>query len=173
MSKKEQSTEEKISIFEIKNMMQELYFMMDDPDIDSEIIMDTMEGLTGTAEQKVEGYGYVIKKLDNDITYLKDEIKRLQGKIKTIENNQTRLKGNIIDLFEVMNIKKMKTASYTFSVVDGKPSVVIDNDKKIPKIYKKPQPDKIDNAAIKEYLKKHGSTDYAHLEIGDCSLSIR
>lgn len=173
MSKENTGNEKKMSIWEIKCMVQELLMMLEDPDIDDEFVLGSIESLEGSVEEKFEGCGYIVKEYDNKIATCKEEINRLKKKIKSLEKGKKRLKDNMLSLMLLMEKKTLKSLTYTFTVKPESLSVVIDKPEAVPDEYKIPQPDKIDNAKIKEYIKLHGSTSYAHNEVGPNTLSIR
>lgn len=50
-------------------------------------IMDTMDAIEGEIEDKADSYCAVIATLENDVSVVDAEIKRLQARKKTISNN--------------------------------------------------------------------------------------
>lgn len=163
------------SLYDLKNQWLYLYELMDDPDIDEDTVLDTIEGVDGEIEVKAEGYAKVITQLNADIEGLKKEIDRLQSRKKTIENNIDRMKSALQTAMQATGKTKFKTELFSFGIQKNPPSVIMDEPyiENIPEEYLIPQEPKIDRAKIKEDLKAGKVLDgLAHLEQSE-SLRIR
>ena len=66
------------SIYELTEDYMNLLAMAEDPDIDEQAFMDTLEGIEGALEDKADGYAKVMKQLEANADGLDAEIKRLQ-----------------------------------------------------------------------------------------------
>lgn len=149
--------------------------MMEDPELDPQMLADTMEAVEGALEVKAENYAKVMKNLEGDVDALENEIKRLSSKKIAIENNIKRMKETLQLVMESTGKIKFKTDLFSFNIQNNAPSVVIDaediND--IPDTFlkfKDPEPNK---AAIKEAIKNGlDMSGIAHLETKQ-SLRIR
>lgn len=164
-----------LSLYDLTGNFLALQEMMMDPDIDQEMIQDTLEAMDGDYEEKLENYGKIITNLSVLATGIDEEEKRLKAKKKTINNQIDRLKKNIKESMIALDKKKIKTELYSYTIRDGVPSVVIDDTDKVPTEFRTPQPDKIDMDGIKRLLKSSDKdfNEYAHLKIGDSSLLMR
>ena len=90
------------SLVKLVGQWQEVAEMMLDPDVDEQIVTDTLEGIGGEIAVKADGYGMVIRKLEMEAAALKgkkeyvksvlDDITSLE---KHINNNIDRMKENI------------------------------------------------------------------------------
>ena len=164
-----------LSLYDLTGNFLALQEMMMDPDIDQEMIQDTLEAMDGDYEEKLENYGKIITNLSVLATGIDEEEKRLKAKKKTINNQIDRLKKNIKESMIALDKKKIKTELYSYTIRDGVPSVVIDDTDKVPTEFRTPQPDKIDMDGIKRLLKSSDKdfNEYAHLRIGDPSLLMK
>lgn len=162
-----------MKLYELTNQELELQAMMDDPDIDPDIVKDTLEGLHGELEEKLESCGKVLRGIDADISAIDIEIKRLQARKKTLENNKMSLKNYILTCMQAMNKKKIKTTLFSFTVKMAPQSIVIPNENDVPEQYRIKVPDKIDKEGIKKYLKEGHSVGFAYLKSGGPSLLIK
>ena len=162
------------TIYELTDEYVELLNMLEDPEIDPEVLADTMEGLSGEIEAKADGYAKVIAELNAAIAGLKAEIERLTNRKTTMENNVKYLKSTLQFAMETTGKTKFKTDLFSFSVQKNPASVVIDEPylENIPDKYLIPQDPKIDKAKIKEDLKAGIDIGIAHLEQSQ-SLRIR
>lgn len=163
------------SLYELTSDWLQLYAMMDDPDIDEDTVLDTIEGIDGEIEVKADSYAKVIAQLNADAEALKKESERLNKRRTTIENNITRLKSALQMAMQATGKTKFKTELFSFGIQKNPPSVIMDEPyiENIPEEYLIPQEPKIDRAKIKEDLKAGKNLEgLAHLEQSE-SLRIR
>lgn len=162
-----------MKLYELTGMYLQLMNMMDDPDIDPDLIRDSMESLDGEIEDKADNIGMLIRNFEASYDAVDKEIKRLQKKKKSWERNIANLKDYLKRSMTAMDKENVRTDKFTFSIRQGSYSAVVDDEEKLPEEFKVPQPDKIRLDDLKKYLKEHGDTEYAHLQQGEPSLSMR
>lgn len=110
-----------------------LQSMLEDT-VDDQVLLDTLEGVQGEYEIKLESYCKIIKNLEADIDALKNEAKRLTDKRKLLENNIDRLKKAMFDSMKATGTTKVKGQLFSVSIQKngGKTPVNYDkNDKYI------------------------------------------
>ncbi|MCQ4437392.1 siphovirus Gp157 family protein, partial [Clostridioides difficile] len=78
----------------------------------------------------------VILNIDSDINSIDSEIKRLQELKRVKKNTLDRLKSNIKDCMELLDTKKVETFLGNISIRKSAGSLVIEDEEKIPAIYK-------------------------------------
>ncbi|WP_339073558.1 siphovirus Gp157 family protein [Clostridioides difficile] len=78
----------------------------------------------------------VILNIDSDINSIDSEIKRLQELKRVKKNTLDRLKSNIKDCMELLGTKKVETVLGNISIRKSAGSLVIEDEEKIPAIYK-------------------------------------
>ena len=88
-----------MNLYELTGSIREFMELCAQPEaeLDQQIIKDTLEGLDGAYDDKVDGWCKVIKNLDAEAKALKEEAKRLQGRQKAIENNIERMKAALME----------------------------------------------------------------------------
>lgn len=165
------------TLYELTNEYRTLYDMAEDPDMEEQFDMwlDTMEGLEGELAAKLEGYTMVMKSLEADAAGIKKEEERLYSRRQTITHRIERMKQRMQDAMNAVGQKNMKSNLFSFTIQKNPASVVIDNEAEIPRGYYIPQPDKLDKAALKDFLSGLGEGEtvpYAHLAQTE-SLRIR
>lgn len=145
-----------------------------DPDIDPQAIADTLETIGGEIEEKADAYAKILKELDAECEKLKAEETRLNTRRKSVERNAADMKKRLQDAMMATGKTKFKTELFSFSIGKNPPSLVIDDESKIPKKYLvKETIIKIDKIAMKADLKESKrACKYAHLEQGE-SLKIK
>ncbi|EGT3823810.1 hypothetical protein DD109_15900, partial [Clostridioides difficile] len=117
-------------------------------------LLEIEEGLTettGNEAEKLEEIKEIIKQeiqnkntrivsvilnIDSDINSIDSEIKRLQELKKVKKNTLDRLKSNIKDCMELLGTKKVETVLGNISIRKSAGSLVIEDEEKIPAIYK-------------------------------------
>ena len=160
------------TLYELTAQMQQLLEMAEDPDIDEQVLADTMEGIEGEFEDKADGYAKVLAQLGAQQMALDHEIERLSARMKTIERNIKVMKDGLQQSMMVTGKTKFKTSLFSFAIAKNPASLVIDDEDAVPEAYKVPQPPKIDKKKIKEDLKTGAQLGWCHL-VQTESLRIR
>ena len=147
--------------------------MLEDPEIEDQIVLDTLEGIDYELEIKAENYAKIIRELEGTIEVIKAEKKRLSDKQSKLEVNVKKLKDNLQEAMITTGKTKFKTDLFSFSIQKngGALPVIVDVDTaELPDdlvlITEKP-----DLKAIGEYLKTHPDSNLAHY--GDRGESLR
>lgn len=164
-----------MTIYEITSDYLQLMQMMEDPEMDPQILSDTMEGIEGELEVKAESYAKVMKNLEADVAGIKAEIERLSTRKKTIENNIKRIKEALQFSMETTGKTKFKTELFSFGIRKNAPAVVMDEQyiENVPERFLKYSDPTINRSAIKEAIQNGEDLEgLAHLEQSS-SLSIR
>ena len=116
-----------MTLYELTQGFQELWEMIDDPEVDDDVIMDTLEGVDGEIEDKADGYAKVIANANALAAGIKAEEARLAARRKSIENRIQRMKQSLKTAMEVTGKTKFKTDLFSFSVAKngGKAPLII------------------------------------------------
>lgn len=156
-----------MTLYQLTDNFKQVLEMAQDPSIDPQAIADTLEGIGGEIEDKADGYAKVIKELEADSDKLTAEITRLTDRKKALQNNIKRMKESLTAAMQATGKIKFKTDLFSFNVQKNPPTLVIDDETKIPKEYYIPQEPKLDTTVIKELLKSGTELGFAHLEQGE------
>ena len=162
------------SLYELTGQMLILQQLLEDPETDEQIILDSMESIDFELEEKADGYAKIIQSLKAQAEGLKAEIERLSARKSTVENNIKRLKTALEESMIALDKKKFKTDLFSFNVQKNAPSVKIVDEAKIPEQFLITQEPKVDKKGIIAWMKEHEetSTEYAELTQTE-SLRIR
>lgn len=166
------------SIYELSEEFLTLWTLMEDGTLDDEALADAFDVAVGDLSAKLEGYCKFIKNLESDIAGLKEEEKRLATRRKTMENTIERAKAAMQNAMRIAGEKKMPAGTFTVSLQQNPPKVVLDEPyiENIPEKYLIPQEPTINKKLILEDLKEGfvipELEGVAHLETGE-SLRIR
>ena len=164
-----------MTLYELTSEYLELLAMLEDPDVDEELINDTLEALGGELEVKADGYARVMRQIDSDAKAIKTEEERLANRRKSLENRSAALKSRLQQMMEITGKVKFKTELFSFGIQKNPAAVVMDEQyiENIPECYLIIQEPKIDKQKIKEDLKAGLDLEgIAHLEQTE-SLRIR
>lgn len=165
------------TLYELTDEYIYLLGLLEDPEVDDEIINDTLEGLTGEIEVKAEGYVRVIRQMEADALARKEEAKRLTEAARTYENGVKRLKDYLFSTMKALDMPEINTGIHKLKIVNngGKQSLWTDDVTKIPeeyiKVIKEP-----DNDKIRDYLTSlpdDVTVEWAHLEPRGQRLNIK
>lgn len=141
------------TLYELTAEYQSILEMAEDPEIDPDVLADSMEGLDYEIEEKADGYAKIIRQLMSDSEGYKAEISRLTARKQAVDNNITRMKQSLENAMIATNKRKFKTGLFSFNIQKNPASVVIDDESKIPDEYLIEQEPKIDNNKLKKDLK--------------------
>ena len=157
------------TLYELTGQFRELLELVEQGEVDSEVLADTLEGLEGEVEIKADGYAKVIKELEGKTAMLKGEIERLSNRKSAIENNIKAMKESLEMAMKTTGKVKFKTDLFSFNIQKNPARLVITGE--VPSDYLIPQEPKVDNKTIKDLLKEK-ELPFAHLEQSE-SLRIR
>lgn len=104
-----------MSIYDVASNILEVLEMIEQGDSEDDALADTLEALQGELEYKVNSWCNVIKNKENDINGIAEEIKRLQQKKNTKENEVKKMKAVICVLLTRLGYGKFKTATYSLN----------------------------------------------------------
>ena len=84
-----------VKLMELVGEWQQVADMMNDPEVEEQTIIDTLEGITGEIEVKADGYGSVIRSLEYEVSALKGKKEYVKGILDDITAEEKRLQGHI------------------------------------------------------------------------------
>lgn len=119
-----------MNLYELTSDFLQLQQMLEDPDVDAEVIQDTMEAVEGELEIKADGYAKIIKNMEASILAIKAEQERLAMKKNVLEGSIKRLKENLQKAMIATGKRKFKTDLFSFGIQKngGADPVVVDVD---------------------------------------------
>lgn len=143
------------TLYELTDQMAELLDMLCDDEVDTQTVLDTMEGLDMEIEDKADAYAKIITELTYAANNRKEEARRLTQAARTMSDRADWLKDTLKSNLEYIGKTKFKTALFSYSVCNagGKLPLTIDKDvAEIPEQYLIPQPPVVNTEAVREAL---------------------
>lgn len=145
------------NIYELSSKMVEVLDLLQDEELqDNQQLLDTFNELEGDFEWKVEGYTYVIRSLQNDVTAIKVEEQRLAERRKGLERNIERMKDTLVQVMEFTGIEKVKTPRNTIWVQNNPHSLKVTSEEGIPDKWFIEQKPKLDKRGLLNHIKETG-----------------
>ena len=164
-----------MTLYELTEDYMNLLALAEDPDIDEQAFMDTLDGIEGAIEVKADNYARVMRQLEADAAACDAESKRLKNKSKTIDNNIKRMKQAIQFAMQATGKSKFKTQLFSFYIQKNSASVVMDEQyiENIPERFLIRKDPEINRKAIRDAINAGEDLEgLAHLESTE-SLRIR
>ena len=90
--------------------------MLYDVEYDEETVIDTLDSIEGTIEDKADGYAMIIRMVDADIESIRAEEARLAGRRIALENKKKRMKANLYETMKTVGKPKFKTSLFSFGI---------------------------------------------------------
>lgn len=158
-------------LYELTADYNNLLSMVESGDFSEDEVADTLEGIQGEIDDKLQATVCVIREMEAEAKKFDDEIARMTAIKKSYKSNSDRLKEYIRFEMEKTGIDKSKGL---FSISLGKPSssTQINDIEAIPDKYKKISVS-ADKAAISKALKAGDAVEGAELIEGARRLTIR
>lgn len=145
------------------------------PDIDSETLADTLEGITDLREMVAQ---LIRSALEDEAlatglsTRLSDMKERLE-RLERLETRARRKRELALQTMSEAEIAKLMEADFTASLRQGAPTLEVAAEDKIPAAYWKPQPPKLDRQGLLAALKAGTVIEGAALATPHLQLSVR
>lgn len=164
------------TLFELVDDFQELYEMSTDPDLDPQVLQDTIEGMTGLIEVKAKGYVNVIKQLEMEMTQANITSEMFRQKAEVRKNSVERMKNALKLAMNRLEVKELPAGDFTIKLQNngGQEPLVIDKPEAVPENMTKITIE-ADKAKIREFLstQQGKKCEYAHLEPRGQHISIK
>ena len=152
------------TLYELTAEYNEVLEMMDNPDIDVQCVLDTLEGIEGEIEIKADNYAKIIKEAEGKTAMLDGEISRLTERKNAIKSRIAGMKQSLMLAMKSVNKEKFKTDLFSFSIQKNPPSVILDKPESVPEKYLTPQSPTVNKKEILAAIKDGADFDFAHIE---------
>ena len=142
------------------------------PDLDTETLADTLEGITDLREMLAE----VIRSALEDEALaagLSTRLSDMKARLERLETRAKRKRELALQAMSEAEIAKLVEADFTASLRQGAPALEVVAEDKIPAAYWKPQPPKLDRQGLLAALKAGTAIEGAALAPPHLQLSVR
>lgn len=131
-----------MNLYEMTQEWQEVFEMLENPDIPEQAVFDTIEMIESDMDAKADGYGKLIANLEANADSISKEIKRLTARKKAMENKADDLKERLYEAMKISGRNRIQTPYFTFNIQKngGKAPIIYTSD--VPPAWLKPgEPD--------------------------------
>lgn len=152
------------TLFDLTGEYRQVYEMLTDPEMDEQMINDTLEGIMGAIEVKSAGYVAIINQLKMEADACKEHEAIWKAKKQVRENSMERLKKRLADSMVAIDKKEIPAGDVTIKLQKngGQLPLIIDDDATIPDRFKKIIYE-TDKALIRKALDEGEELDFARL----------
>ena len=163
-----------MTLYELSKDYLNLLGLAQDPEVDPGVLYDTMDGIVGGIQDKIDNYMMVIREVEADVRKYDEEIKRLTAQKKVLETNARRMKDHVMESMIAMDMMKIKTDHYSVSVANngGVQPMEIADIEKIPEEYRIYKPE-ADTDKIRKALEQGKILTFAYLRQRGQHLNVR
>lgn len=160
-----------MTLYEMEQRYRTFLDMAEEGEISQEALEDMREYLLADIDDKLEGYGCVLRQLQADAEAVKAEKLRLAQKQAQLENNIDWIRETMKNAMHLTDRSKVKTKLFTFSITTRLKTIVDAPEEDLPEQFRKVTY-KADTKAIGEYLSAGHEVPWAHQEQAQ-SLTMR
>ena len=162
------------TLYEISEQYRQLLEMLEDPEIDQDIVRDTLEGLEGELEVKAESCIIVSKRLEADADMVSKEIERLTKVKDSLTNNAKKIEESVMQTMVAAGKDKLPTKHFKLSIAKngGLQPLKLADISEIPEEYIIREP-KADTKKIRDALNSGKPLNFAYLEERGVHLNVR
>jgi hypothetical protein len=118
------------------------------PELENELVINQQE-----LQIKAENYAYAIKSLEGDVSIIDEEIKRLKGLKDAKINAIDRMKGAVVNAFQIYGITEVKSATLKLSLRRSESVEVVNIDQLPESLVTVKKTISADKVKIKEQIK--------------------
>ena len=167
------------ALYELTGQYIELLDAIESGEVPEEAIPDTLEGLSGELDEKIDNCACIVKQLDSEAAAIKAEKAALAERQSVKEHQRDRLKDYIRQSMGLAGKKKVETARNCVSVGKAQPKAVItDLDalrgrEDVWKPYDYGKESNVDKISLKTLLQAGESIPGAALQDGTPRLTIK
>lgn len=161
------------NLYQLNEEFKELMALMESDGVDEQVLADTMEGIKGELELKVEGYCSIIKNLSANINALNTEAERMSKRADSLQKNVVWLETALKTYMEQNGLKELKSGVHEAKIVkNGGVQPLWVDEEKVPDTCMKVKYE-IDKRLIREKLNAGEVLPFAELKERGTHLSIK
>lgn len=158
------------ALYELTTQYRSLERLAETDDLPSEVVRDTLEGLTGEIELKAQNVAAFIRNLDATAEAIDGAIEQMKARRDRLRARSEQVRAYLLENMVATGITKIECPYFRLAVHKSPPKVVIDNAGAVPSdlyVYPEPPPPYPDKKAILARIKSGEIVPGAHVEQGE------
>ena len=165
-----------LALYQIADLYLQDVAKLQDLDLDEQTISDTLDGLSGTFEEKATNVALFTRNLEVLADQIKQAEQAMAARRKALENRADRIRKYLLENMQRTGITKIESPWFKIALAKNPPSVVVDDEDTLkfahPEFVKVVTTESLDKTAIKEAIKAGQIVEGAHLQQSE-RLSIK
>lgn len=130
-----------VSLYKIAEQYRADLAKLADLDLPAEAIVDTLEGMSGALEEKVEARGFVIRNMGASIDGVEAAIKEMQARLKAMKARRDVVAQSTLDAMVACGKSKVEGPYLRISVQANPEAVEVFDEKMVPAFFMRtPEP---------------------------------
>lgn len=150
------------TLYELTADYLNLLELAEDPDIDEQAFLDTLEGIEGAIEDKAEAYAIIIGDLLAKADRITSEAKRLNAWADSLTKHADKMKETLMYSMDAVGKKKIETEHFRIGIAGNGGKKPLKITAEVPEQYMFMKPE-IDTRAIRDALESGEELYFAHL----------
>lgn len=122
-------------LFELTAQFKSLELLADAEDLPPDVLLDTLEGLTGEFDDKAVAVAQVILSLQHDAEGIAELAQKQAARAKRLETRAESLKAYLLANMQAISRQKITSEFFDLRVQNNQPSVIVDEQDAIPAEY--------------------------------------
>ena len=162
------------ALFELAAEFRALADKLNDAELDSQTIADTLDGASGDLEEKIINTAKYYRNIDADADKIEEAAKQMMARAKTLRTHAGNIKQYLQSNMERAGLQKVPSPWFVITLAQNPESVTVDDESAIPRDYFKEAPAsyQLDKTLVKQAIKDGHEVPGAHLSRGT-SLRIK
>lgn len=162
-----------MKLYELTQEYQSVEAMLQNPDVDAQAVLDTLEAIAGEFEDKADNVACMVKDLEADAKAIKAEADALTQRARARAAKADRLREYLYQQMGLAGIRKIETARNLLQIKKSPESVRVEDESAFLKWaenhpeYLRQKPPEPDKAAIKEAVRAGNAVPGVRLESGE------
>ncbi len=161
-------------LFSLTNQYKEVYEMLTDPEVDDEVVNDTLEGLMGEIEVHAASFVPMLERLDMEIDACKKNRDEWSNALNVRKNRKERFSNMIKTAMTSLGITEIDAGDVKFKLQNagGQLPLIVDENATVPERFTKLTIEN-DNALIRKALENGEKLDFARFGERSKTLKIK
>jgi hypothetical protein len=142
------------------------------PDLDAETLADTLEGITDLREMLAE---LIRSALEDEVlaSGLSTRLADMRVRLERFETRAQRKRHLALRVMSEADIPKVTQSDFTAALKQGAPTLDVIDEGKVPAVYWKPQPSKLDRQVLLSALKAGVAIEGVAIAPAQSQLTVR
>lgn len=156
-----------MTLYEIADRYQEALNRLADPNLPSDAVADTLEGLAGELSAKAWHVAALVLNLEGEAELIRHAEERMARRRRALERRAASLQDYLKEQLQRLDLRELRSPEFMIRVKANPPRLVIDDEERLPAAFKQVEIVlRVDRTAVRAALESGASVPGARLEQG-------